>query len=87
MRFGELMLHAEKLDVKPSALFDILFHDQGKGLLAVGHALLGWTVVLVPLCVVLTVLLQPAFVEIKKRWAAPVFPAHAAGMCSACVVS
>ena len=67
MRFGEFLLHAQKLDVKPAALFDIIFHDPGQTLLAVGHALLGWLVALLPGCILLAFVLQPVFVQIKKR--------------------
>ena len=70
MRFGELMLHAQKLDVKPAALFDIIFHDPGQTLLAVGHALLGWVVAVIPAAILLSILLQPVFVEVKRRYAA-----------------
>ena len=66
MRFGEFLLRAKKLDVKPAALLD-LFHNPGKGFLAVGHALFGWIVVLIPSCILLTLIMQPVFVQIKKR--------------------
>lgn len=70
MRLGEFLLRAEKLDVKPAALLDLikqLIHDPGKPALAVAHALFGWIVVIIPGCVLLTLALTPIFAAIKKR--------------------
>ena len=68
MRFGELMLRAPALDIKPAKLWD-LFHDPGEGLKAVGHALLGWVVVIIPAGVLLTLVLTPCFAFLKRKCA------------------
>lgn len=74
MRLGEFLLRAENLDVKPSAFLD-LFKHPGKGLLAVGHALFAWVILLIPAIVLMSFALQPVFAEIKKRCAS-IFSLH-----------
>ena len=68
MRFGELMLRAPALDIKPAKLWD-LFHDPGEGLRAVGHALLGWAVAIIPAGILLTLALTPTFAFLKRKCA------------------
>lgn len=69
LRLGENILGVPHQDVSPSALSNIIFHlfSSPDLWLAIGHALLGWALMLIPAIVVLTLVMTPILTQIKKR--------------------
>ncbi|KAK9802823.1 hypothetical protein WJX73_002558 [Symbiochloris irregularis] len=69
LRLGENIMGAPHQDLSPSTLSNVIFHPFSSPdlWLAIGHALLGWILVLIPAIVVLTLVMTPILTQVKKR--------------------
>ena len=70
MRFGELILRADAVDVIPKHFSD-LFHP-GEALKGLGHAVLGWLIICAVLSWPVAYGLTPVFAFLRRKY---VFPA------------
>lgn len=66
MRLGEVILREKHLPLSPVSLKDIIFNHPGDALRGLGHAVLGWAVLLPFIMIGLTVVFKPILTLLQK---------------------
>ena len=67
MRVGEWLCGAQRQDLAPTSVKDLIFSNPGQALVGVGHALLAWILTAPFVAGLLGVMLTPAFKLMRQR--------------------